>query len=135
MSGHFDNLETRSVDERAAAVGRALPALMTLAMDRAPGMAAHLAGVDAAAVKDPTALAALPVLRKSALGAAQAADRPLGGFAVRPASGFAHVFQSPGPIYEPGSRARDWWRLGRFAHACGIGPGDIVPTTRTRPPD
>ncbi|MDZ4135006.1 MAG: phenylacetate--CoA ligase family protein, partial [Paracoccaceae bacterium] len=37
-----------------------------------------------------------------------------------------HVFQSPGPIYEPGGISHDWWRMGRFLHACGIGPGDIV---------
>ncbi len=36
------------------------------------------------------------------------------------------MFQSPGPIYEPGGRGRDWWRIGRFLHACGVGPGDIV---------
>ena len=41
-------------------------------------------------------------------------------------SGFAHVFQSPGPIYEPGGIDRDWWRMGRFLHACGVGEGDIV---------
>jgi phenylacetate-CoA ligase len=38
----------------------------------------------------------------------------------------AHVFQSPGPIYEPGGVTADWWRMGRFLHACGIGRGDIV---------
>ena len=45
---------------------------------------------------------ALPVLRKSDLGAAQAAHPPFGGFTARAAAEFAHVFQSPGPIYEPG---------------------------------
>jgi 2'-5' RNA ligase len=44
----------------------------------------------------------LPVLRKSALGAAQGDAPPLGGFTTRPVTEFAHVFQSPGPIYEPG---------------------------------
>jgi phenylacetate-CoA ligase len=37
------------------------------------------------------------------------------------------VFQSPGPIYEPGNTTgADWWRMGRFLHAAGIGAGDIV---------
>ena len=36
------------------------------------------------------------------------------------------LFQSPGPIYEPGSTDHDWWRMGRFLHAAGVGPGDIV---------
>ncbi len=66
------------------------------------------------------------MLRKSELGKAQAANPPFGGFTVRPASGFAHIFQSPGPIYEPGGIDRDWWRFGRVLHAAGIGKGDIV---------
>jgi phenylacetate-CoA ligase len=36
------------------------------------------------------------------------------------------VFQSPGPIYEPGQISRDWWGFGRFLHAAGIGPGDLI---------
>jgi phenylacetate-CoA ligase len=42
------------------------------------------------------------------------------------AAGFAHIFQSPGPIYEPGNMSHDWWRAGRFLAAAGIGSGDIV---------
>ena len=42
------------------------------------------------------------------------------------AHGFAHIFQSPGPIYEPGGVDHDWWRMGRFLHAAGVGPGDVV---------
>ena len=66
------------------------------------------------------------MLRKSSLGKAQAAQPPFGGYSVKPAAQFAHIFQSPGPIYEPGGIDRDWWRIGRVLHAAGIGPGDIV---------
>jgi phenylacetate-CoA ligase len=38
----------------------------------------------------------------------------------------SHVFQSPGPIYEPGGNSHDWWRFGRFLSACGIGADDII---------
>ncbi len=125
MTQYFDSLETRSQDERAADLARALPGQIARAMG-APGIGALLAGVEAAAVTDVAALARLPVIRKSELGAAQKAAPPFGGFTTRPAHGFAHVFQSPGPIYEPGGAEHDWWRMGRFLHACGIGPGDIV---------
>jgi len=125
MTQHFDSLETRSPDQRAADLARALPGQIARAMG-APGIGALLAGVDAAAVTDAAALARLPVIRKSELGAAQKAAPPFGGFTTKPAHGFAHVFQSPGPIYEPGGAEHDWWRMGRFLHACGIGPGDIV---------
>jgi phenylacetate-CoA ligase len=125
MSGHYDDLETRSADRRAADLAAALPRQVRHAMAVAPAMAAHLGEIDPGAVTDRAALARLPVLRKSALVAAQAAAPPFCGFAAA-AAGFAQVFQSPGPIYEPGGRGRDWWRIGRFLHACGVGPGDIV---------
>lgn len=121
----YDDLETRAPAARTQALAEALPRAIARAM-ATPAFAAHLAGVDPAAVRDPSALARLPVLRKSALAEAQAADPPFGGFAAHPPHRFAHVFQSPGPIYEPGQRTRDWWRIGRFLHAAGIGPGDVV---------
>uniref|UniRef100_UPI00356174BA phenylacetate--CoA ligase family protein n=1 Tax=Phaeovulum sp. TaxID=2934796 RepID=UPI00356174BA len=72
------------------------------------------------------ALARLPVLRKSDLGAAQKVRAPFGGLTTLGPAGFEHIFQSPGPIYEPGRTTPDWWRMGRFLHSCGVGPGDIV---------
>ena len=122
---HFDELETRSADQRAADLARDLPAQIARAQGLA-GYAESLSAVDAASVTSIEALAALPVLRKSDLGAAQKANPPFGGFTAQGPSGFAHVFQSPGPIYEPGGIDRDWWRFGRVLHAVGIGAGDIV---------
>jgi phenylacetate-CoA ligase len=109
MSAYFDELETRSRDAREAAQLAALNGQL----------ARH--GMDP--VRDLAGLTALPVLRKSDLSARQAAQPPFGGL---PVSNLAHVFQSPGPIYEPGGISHDWWRMGRFLNACGIGPGDIV---------
>lgn len=122
---HFDTLETRSEDERAADLAHALPEQVARAQ-AAPGYATSLAGVDAAAIRSAEDLVGLPVLRKSELSRAQSESAPFGGFTVKPASGFAHIFQSPGPIYEPGGVDHDWWRMGRFLHAAGIGQGDIV---------
>ncbi|MBF9032862.1 phenylacetate--CoA ligase family protein [Rhodobacterales bacterium HKCCE2091] len=125
MEGDFMTLETRSADARAAELARVLPEQVARAQ-ALPGYAAALAGIDPAGVTGRAALAGLPVLRKSDIGKAQAAEAPFGGYTAKPASGFAHIFQSPGPIYEPGEVAGDWWRIGRFLHAVGIGPGDIV---------
>jgi phenylacetate-CoA ligase len=125
MTRYFDDLETRSADERAAALAQDLPTQIARAKGL-PGYADALAEVDPAAVTGITDLAKLPVLRKSDLVSAQAADAPFGGLTTRGVSGFAHIFQSPGPIYEPGGTEHDWWRMGRFLHACGIGQGDIV---------
>ncbi|MFD2175585.1 phenylacetate--CoA ligase family protein [Rhodobacter lacus] len=125
MSRYYDDLETRSADARAAALAVALPQAIARART-APGLAAHLGAVAAAEITSRDALAKLPVLRKSDLGAAQKSAAPFGGMTPKPAHAFAHIFQSPGPIYEPGDTSADWWRMGRFLHAAGVRPGDIV---------
>ncbi|SIO50933.1 phenylacetate-CoA ligase [Rhodovulum sp. ES.010] len=125
MSAHFDSLETRSPDERSASIAQCLPAQIATAKGL-PGYGAALAEVDPEEITGPEALTALPVLRKSTLAGAQGDRPPFGGFTAWPASRFDHVFQSPGPIYEPGCVSTNWWRLGRFLSACGVGHGDIV---------
>ncbi len=124
VTKYFDNLETRSADERAADLATALPQQIATAK-ALPGYSERFAGVNPAEVTSAQQLAHLPVLRKSEIGKAQASLSPLGGFAG-PVSGFAHIFQSPGPIYEPGQVSHDWWRMGRFLHAASVGQGDIV---------
>ena len=109
MTAHYDDLETRSADARAA--------------DQLQALNANLARNGMEALDDLAGLAALPVLRKSELSARQKAEPPFGGL---PVANAAHIFQSPGPIYEPGGVSHDWWRMGRFLHAAGIGKGDIV---------
>jgi len=125
MTDYFDAQETRSAADRAEALARDLPAQIARAQGL-PGYGGALDGVEARRITDAAALSALPVLRKSDLGRAQGAAAPFGGLTGLPASGFAHIFQSPGPIYEPGGVSHDWWRMGRFLHACGVGRGDIV---------
>ena len=71
-------------------------------------------------------LADLPVLRKSDLVALQAEKPPLGGVKT---GAITRLFQSPGPIYEPGGSGHDWWRYGAFLRASGVGEGDIVQNT------
>ncbi|MGH6942661.1 MAG: phenylacetate--CoA ligase family protein [Geminicoccaceae bacterium] len=107
----------------------ALPGLVRHALDRAPGMAAHLAGVDPDRVDSFAALGALPVLRKSALPQKQSERPPLGGFNATPLERLAKLFASPGPICDPeGSRA-DYWRFARALYAAGLRAGDLVHNT------
>lgn len=122
MSQYYDDLEIRSADARAAALATALPQQIARAKGL-PGYRDSLKDVDPSSITSAAALARLPVLRKSEIGAAQAAMPPFGGFAART---HAHYFQSPGPIYEPGGIAGDWWRSGRAMFAAGIRKDDIV---------
>ncbi|WP_298841673.1 phenylacetate--CoA ligase family protein [uncultured Roseobacter sp.] len=114
----FDDLETRSADMREA--GQLDQLRAQVAAVRAAQDNCLPEDVVLTSLAD---LAKLPVLRKSALAAWQKEKPPFGGI---PVQNVAHVFQSPGPIYEPGGVTHNWWRLGRFLHALGIGPGDIV---------
>ncbi|WP_422032418.1 phenylacetate--CoA ligase family protein [Roseovarius sp.] len=125
MTRYFDDLETRSAEDRAADIARALPEQIARAK-ALPGYGDALGPVDAGAITSVEALSVLPVLRKSDLGKAQSGHPPFGGLTTLSPEGFAHIFQSPGPIYEPGGVGHDWWRVGRFLHACGVGKGDIV---------
>lgn len=123
--GYYDDLETRDEGQRAEALAQALPLALSRAKT-APALARLLRDVDPEAVADRAALARLPVIRKAELSEGQRKQPPFGGYTTRPAAQFDHIFQSPGPIYEPGRREGDWWRLGRFLHAAGVGQGDIV---------
>jgi phenylacetate-CoA ligase len=117
-NAHFDDLETRSADQRQAeqsALLRARLADISAAPQEWRDAATAVQGLDD--------LVNLPVLRKSELSEWQKAQPPFGGVQVGSVS---HVFQSPGPIYEPGSIEGDWFRMGRFLHAAGITRQDIV---------
>jgi phenylacetate-CoA ligase len=126
---HFDRLETRSPAQREAALLAALPKLVAHAKRRAPGFARILDGIDAAKIKTRKALATLPVTRKSDLAELQAKERPLGGLNATPLAKLAKIFASPGPIYEPEGRARNWWRTARALYAGGFRAGDLVANT------
>jgi phenylacetate-CoA ligase len=125
----YDDLEMRDAARRDAAAARALPDLLRHAIDRAPGLAAHLQGVDPAAVTSLKALAALPLLRKSELLERQSRDPPFGGITATPLAQLAKVFTSPGPIFEPEADRPDYWRFARALYAAGFRQGDLVHNT------
>jgi phenylacetate-CoA ligase len=126
---HYDALEGRSPKKREAALLAALPKLVAHARRRAPGWAEILGDVNPAKVRSRKALAALPVTRKSDLGPLQKARPPLGGLNATPVEKLNKLFISPGPIYEPEGRGRDWWRTARGLYAGGFRAGDRVANT------
>jgi phenylacetate-CoA ligase len=123
---YFDKLEIRSPKARESALMAALPALVLHAKTKAPGFARILAGVDARKVRSREALARLPVTRKSDLGQLQKDNPPLGGLNATPVEKLAKIFISPGPVYDPEGRGRNWWRTARGLFAGGFRAGDRV---------
>jgi len=126
MPKFLDNLEARSDDERSNDLSAALPQQINNAKENSTAFGKILEDVDAGEIKSPRDLAKLPVLRKSELVRLQAEDAPLGGLITGSVQDLNQIFQSPGPIYEPGMVKKDWWRSARALNAAGIGKGDIV---------
>ena len=125
----YDRKEGRVPRVREAALMSALPQLVAHAKRRAPGWATILKDVQPAKVKSRSALAALPVTRKSDLNELQKRMPPLGGLNATPLEKLGKLFVSPGPLYEPEGRGRDWWRTARGLFAGGFRPGDRVANT------
>ena len=126
MTKYFDSLETRSDDERIAHLSKELPAQIQNAKENSKAFQKILNDVDYRDVSSLEDLTRLPVLRKSELVKLQAEDPPLGGLIAGSVNDLNQIFQSPGPIYEPGMTKKDWWRSARALNAAGIGNGDIV---------
>jgi phenylacetate-CoA ligase len=128
MTDHYDSLETRDPATREAELFARLPAILRTALE-APGYAEHLRGIDPADITSRAALARLPVLRKSDLPARHKAAPPFGGFVAKPASAFARLYTSPGPIFEAETTHADPWRGARALFAAGFRPGDVLLNT------
>ena len=126
MTSYFDHLETRSEDERANDLSKQIPAQIQNAKENSRAFKQILKEVDPTDIKSIEDLSRLPVLRKSELVKLQAEDPPLGGLIAGSVQDLNQIFQSPGPIYEPGMTKKDWWRSARALTAAGIGKGDIV---------
>jgi len=128
MTEHYDWKETRDHAMREADLFSQLPDVLRRAME-APGYAEHLRGVDPDQVTSRSALAKLPVLRKSDLPALHKTALPFGGFVTRPPGSFGRLFTSPGPIFEPEAAKADPWRGARVLFAAGFRPGDVILNT------
>jgi phenylacetate-CoA ligase len=129
MTEYYDSLETRDPPERERALLAALPAQIAHAKNNAPGFSRILAGIDAQSVTSRSALARLPVTRKSDLAELQKQQPPLGGLNATPLNKLAKIFVSPGPVYEPQGASPNWWRSARALFAAGFRAGDLVVNT------
>src|SRR3954454_22668354 len=128
MTTHYDALDTRDPEVRERDLFGRLPEVLRIAM-AAPAYAERLKGFDAADITSRSALAQLPLLRKSELPALHKAAPPFGGFVTQPPGRFSRLFTSPGPIFEPEAAHTDPWRGARALLASGFRAGDVVLNT------
>jgi phenylacetate-CoA ligase len=120
--------ECGSAEERRAQLGAKLAVTVAHAWARAPRFRWLLeqAGVAPADVHQLKDLARLPVTRKDALPALQAAEPPFGGLAAVEAGALARIFMSPGPIFDPQGEGDDFWRFRHAMGAAGFRRGEVV---------
>ena len=127
MQGSFyDALETRSPEEREAALMAQLPRVIAAAKAHAPAYRRMLANVRPEDITDRRALADLPLTRKSELIEMQRREPPFGGLNAARIGSLARVFSSPGPIYEVEGRRPDFFRMARAMYAAGIRAGELI---------
>ena len=129
MTEFYDDLETRSTDQRDQALRSALPAHIAHAKAHTTYFASLLKDVDATVIRDRDALARIPVTRKSDLIELQKSTPPFGGMTAVPNGRLGRIFSSPGPIYDPQGAIGDFWRFGRALWAAGFRPGEVVHNT------
>lgn len=126
MTDYYDSLETRDPAEREQELIGQVAAQVMHAKSATPAYAKRFTDVDAAAIDSSSAIAKLPLTRKSELLALQREHLPFGGFSAVSGAALSHIFASPGPIYEPGTPRADFWRFARALFAAGFRQGDIV---------
>ncbi|HUU72176.1 MAG TPA: AMP-binding protein [Burkholderiales bacterium] len=126
MTDFYDDLETRSPEQREQALLGSLPGHIAHAKWKAPYFGKLLKQVDPEAVRDRSALASIPVTRKSDLIALQKESPPFGGMTSVAHGDLGRIFSSPGPIYDPQGATGDFWRFGRALWAAGLRRGDVL---------
>jgi phenylacetate-CoA ligase len=132
MMDYFDALETRDRQERESTLMTALPGQVAHAKSSSAAFGRILKDINPAEVTSRKVLATLPVIRKHELLELQQASRQAGGdvfggfSAIDFGARMPRIFSSPGPIYEPEGRARDYWRMARAMFAAGFRPGELI---------
>ena len=117
----FDDLETRSSDERNNYHLEKLNYLIKTAKSNKNQSLRFNNTLET--LED---LASIPLLRKSELIQKQSDYPPFAQLNVSEIKDFAHIYRSPGPIYDLDGHSKDWWRFSRALHAAGFCYGDIV---------
>ena len=117
----FDDLEVRSKDERIADHLKKLNELVQKAKQNKNQLLRFNKEI-----KDLGDLSIIPLLRKSDLIDKQSKLPPFAELNVSAIKDFAHIYRSPGPIYDLDGHSKNWWRFARALHAADFRYGDIV---------
>lgn len=108
-----------------------LKAVIQYAYNHADGFRKQMdkAGLGPEDIHSKKDLAKIPVLKKDDLPEAQKENPPFGHLATIRTSDMARIFMSPGPIYDPQTHEKDFWRFSEALLAAGFSEKDIVQNT------
>jgi len=126
MPTFYDELETRSMEQREALQFAQFKQQLDRTLKISPYYSETLAEFAGLKEVDSILLAKMPLTRKSELLELQRKTPPFGGLSVLTPPTLMRIFASPGPIYEPETRGRDYWRFARALSAAGVRPGDLL---------
>jgi len=105
---HDSSLELLPPEERDKEMSVKLQRLISYAYGNAPGFKLRIdgAGIKPGGIKSLADLQKIPILRKDDLIRLQKEMPPFGGYLAVPLSEIDHIYQSPGPIYDPQRRMK-----------------------------
>jgi len=129
MSRYYDELETRSMEEREEQHFVLFKEQLARALQNSPYYSETLADFAERDEVDRALLEQMPLTRKSELLELQREMPPFGGLTLLSPPTLVRIFASPGPIYEPETRCPDGWRFARALFAAGFRAGDLVHNT------
>ena len=124
-SDHYDSLENRSSKEREFEQMQQLAHQIEHARKSAPAYRELLREYDQP-IDSREKLSKLPLTRKCELREKQQELLPFAGLTGISSPELTRIFVSPGPIYEPDSNRRDFWRFARTLFAAGFRRGDLL---------
>ena len=102
----FDDLEVRSKDERISDHLTKLNKLVQKAKQNKNQLLRFNFEIE-----DLDDLSQIPLLRKSDLIDKQSKQPPFAELNVSEIKDFAHIYRSPGPIYDLDGHSQNWWRF------------------------
>ena len=105
-------LKKMTIEQRQNYLNKSLQELVAYAYKNAPAIKTRLgqAGINPTRVRSIDDLQALPVLRKDNLVELCKANPPFGGLITTSIQNLNRVYVSPGPIYDPHHKSKNYWR-------------------------
>ncbi len=129
-NGIYDPIEKDSVEVRTDRQFNKIRSVIKTAMDSSAEFKSRMsaAGLSADDIKDLDSFSQIPVLRKKDLISMQQ-EKGLDWLLTATPGQLSRIYQSPGPIYDPEGREKDYWGWTEGFYAAGFREGDLVQMT------